>query len=258
MHEVLDKKWDTWQERSLKHNHMYMKASLLSFKNQKCLATDSWENVQSGLCLPQVVLTLEAEKFMWNLILRRLHVQNMPSNITGQSGSGREHLHGTVRAVPVSWGCSAPFFVGSYAEFSAMLFPSEHNSEVLGLLSLRHFSVHVLHWTASAAQSSCCRRALKCISDCCRSSPCPREDEATARHISVSWTPVDIHVRTWAGRRMLSSLPDKETEKWGFCAVTAQEGLEKILDLKSVFKAINLSSPVRWCTRLGHQFEQNF
>lgn len=186
MHEVLDKKWDTWQERSLKHNHMYMKASLLSFKNQKCLATDSWENVQSGLCLPQVVLTLEAEKFMWNLILRRLHVQNMPSNITGQSGSGREHLHGTVRAVPVSWGCSAPFFMDSYAEFSAMLFPSEHNSEVLGLLSSRHFSVHVLHWTASAAQSSCCRRALKCISDCCRSSPCPREDEATARHISVS------------------------------------------------------------------------
>lgn len=75
--------------------------------------------------------------------------------------------------------------------FSVVLFPSQHNLEVSDLVSLMHFPVYLLHWTASAAQFSSCGKALKYINDCCsssRSSPCTWtcEKRANAKHISSS------------------------------------------------------------------------
>lgn len=84
---VLDKEQDTWQESSCEHSHAYMKASVFAFKCWKEFTADSWGGIPSGLYLSQVVLTLKAGKFIGNLILGSLHVQNLPSNAMGQRAS---------------------------------------------------------------------------------------------------------------------------------------------------------------------------
>lgn len=147
----------------------------------------------------------------------------------------------------------------------AMLFPSQHNSEVSALLSLTRFAVYLLHWTACVAQFSCCGRAPKYINDCCsssRSSPCTCtfEDGATVK--SISGSPELLSNSLWGheleGERFLY-LGKKKYRKRRISCSDCMRGLRKGAGFKIyVFQAVNFSVPVGWCTSLGHQLEQYF
>lgn len=125
--------------------------------------------------------------------------------------------------------------------FCAMLFLSKHNSEVSALLLLTGFSVYLLQGTACVAQFSCCGRALKYIDDCCSSSrscpcTCTCEDGTTVKPVSGS--PELLSTSIWRheleGERFLY-LGEKKCQKRRISCSDCMRGLEKELDLKSVF-----------------------
>lgn len=244
-----------------KHNGMYVKALLLAFKCWKSFAIDIWEDVWGALYLFQVVLTLEAEKFIWNLMLGNLHVQNMPNNVTGESASKRENLQGIARASL----CAAPgmeglpvligLFWGAFVQWNI--------TQILSFAVVTYFGVYLLHWTACVAQFLCCGRTLKYINDSCSSS-CKYRSlyfyvwgwNNCEAYFRVSWALVNFHMRTWAGRRKISLSRREEIQNF---KQQLRGRVRKGTRFKIyVFQTVNFSVPVGRCTSLGHQPEQYF
>lgn len=220
-----------------------MKASLLAFICWKWLASDSWEDIQSGLYLSQVVLTLEAEKFIWNLILGSQHVQNMPSDVTGQcqqEGASGGGCQGRPSVLLPGWkGCPVlgGLFWGAFAQccfrqnITRMSRLCCHCHVLLftcctGQLVWLNFCAAEEHWNILMLQ-------LKQIKSMYLYMGGWSHCEAYFR---VFWVLVDFHMRTWAGRRKISlSRRRSSAERGEFHTVIAWGGFEKVLDIKSMF-----------------------